>query len=548
MRTVSTLKELQLFINEFLNDENNTITRFYVLFFMFEDTVYQIDYNAKTLEYTVTPIDAILYQNQLDEDDVIDEEALEEKEKASVMVDDMEVYLSFNKIREATSFSSIVEIDEMRTRYTATIEESVVEEDGDGEHNLIFTNMIYGPPTGLDGEENGIYILSRYTPQLEKIESVEYKNLPSIETIEFSNKESVDDHANILVEKGFGSVYSLLMNLAKRDIFIQASTEVFSQPLRFRPNAEIEVPIDENAKSTVYGKSNGQTAVIQVSDAVGLIENITNVNYAIMKKNEELSTDASENDKDVNTIPRAGIRPVYSYEGIQNLITHKFRIFHMICLGTCYCYEITHQGDGMYFINPKGRDDATLNEWFNKYSNIILLFNGNIANSFARVTNPIYVAELNDIDENLYNSYARLKAYTINFIVKGQPCPVTLIGSQIQELFQYVVNDIYIDVTWESIVEEDDGMLGWNGTELYYKHPNEVVTYALDLDKVMRGLEILLDKEELLGTMKRYTTKVEEEEDQKEQEEAKRLQEEMKQKENKKKETIYYTISTTKNA
>lgn len=139
MRTVSTLKELQLFINEFLNDENNTITRFYVLFFMFEDTVYQIDYNAKTLEYTVTPIDAILYQNQLDEDDVIDEEALEEKEKASVMVDDMEVYLSFNKIREATPFSSIVEIDEMRTRYTATIEESVVEEDGDGEHNLIFT-------------------------------------------------------------------------------------------------------------------------------------------------------------------------------------------------------------------------------------------------------------------------------------------------------------------------------------------------------------------------------------------------------------------------
>ena len=91
-------------------------------------------------------------------------------------------------------------------------------------------------------------------------------------------------------------------------------------------------------------------------------------------------------------------------------------------------------------------------------------------------------------------------------------------------------------------------MLGWNGTELYYKHPNEVITYALDLDKVMRGLEILLDKEELLGTMKRYTTKVEEEEDQKEQEEAKRLQEEMKQKENKKKETIYYTISTTKNA
>ena len=47
MRTISTFKELQSFITEFLSEENNTIFTFYVLFFMFEDTVYQIDYNEE---------------------------------------------------------------------------------------------------------------------------------------------------------------------------------------------------------------------------------------------------------------------------------------------------------------------------------------------------------------------------------------------------------------------------------------------------------------------------------------------------------------------
>ena len=128
MRTISTFKELQSFITEFLSEENNTIFTFYVLFFMFEDTVYQIDYNEEMKEYTVTPIDRLMYTNLLDEDEILDEEGQEAKEKGSVIIDDMEMYLAFNKIDEPKVFSSITEIDEMRTRYTATIEESVVEE------------------------------------------------------------------------------------------------------------------------------------------------------------------------------------------------------------------------------------------------------------------------------------------------------------------------------------------------------------------------------------------------------------------------------------
>ena len=167
MRTISTFKELQSFITEFLSEENNTIFTFYVLFFMFEDIVYQIDYNEEMKEYTVTPIDRLMYTNLLDEDEILDEEGQEAKEKGSVIIDDMEMYLAFNKIDEPKVFSSITEIDEMRTRYTATIEESVVEEYDDGT-SMIFTNMVYGP-TGLDDEDYCTYILSKYIPQQEKI-------------------------------------------------------------------------------------------------------------------------------------------------------------------------------------------------------------------------------------------------------------------------------------------------------------------------------------------------------------------------------------------
>ena len=81
MRTISTFKELQSFITEFLSEENNTIFTFYVLFFMFEDTVYQIDYNEEMKEYTVTPIDRLMYTNLLDEEEILDEEGQEAKEK-----------------------------------------------------------------------------------------------------------------------------------------------------------------------------------------------------------------------------------------------------------------------------------------------------------------------------------------------------------------------------------------------------------------------------------------------------------------------------------
>lgn len=556
MRTISTFKELQSFITEFLSEENNTIFTFYVLFFMFEDTVYQIDYNEEMKEYTVTPIDRLMYTNLLDEDEILDEEGQEAKEKGSVIIDDMEMYLAFNKIDEPKVFSSITEIDEMRTRYTATIEESVVEEYEDGT-SMIFTNMIYGP-TGLDDEDYGTYILSKYIPQQEKIESVEYKNLPSIETIEFQDKDGVDSLANILVEKGYGSTYSLLISLSKRDIFIQASQEVFSDVLVLDRNAEIEVPDEEESVNSasymkilpaddkvVLGKKNDKKKKMKVGQVIDVIESVTNINDAILRQQEELARKAEENDKNIQTIPSSGIRAVYSYEGIQNLITSTNRIFHMICLGTAYCYEITRLTNNQYKVDPKGRDDSTLNEWFNKYANIILLFNGNIANSFARVTNPIIINELNDIDENIYTSYAQLKAYTIQFTIKGQICPVTILGSSIQELFKAVVNDSTVEMRYISMVDDEDGLIGWDGASLYYSHVNETARYTLDLDKVMRGLETLLDKEGLLGNLKRWTTKIEEAEELAREQAAKEAQKKADKNRNKKKSgSIKYTIES----
>ena len=60
------------------------------------------------------------------------------------------------------------------------------------------------------------------------------------------------------------------------------------------------------------------------------------------------------------------------------------------------------------------------------------------------------------------------------------------------------------------MVDEENGLLGWDGASLYYSHVNETARYTLDIDKVMRGLETLLDKEGLLGNLKRWTTKIEE--------------------------------------
>ena len=541
MRTISTFKELQSFITEFLSEENNTIFTFYVLFFMFEDTVYQIDYNEEMKEYTVTPIDRLMYTNLLDEDEILDEEGQEAKEKGSVISDNMEMYLAFNKIDEPKVFSSITEIDEMRTRYMATIEESVVEEYEDGT-SMIFTNMIYGP-TGLDDEDYGTYILSKYIPQQEKIESVEYKKLPSIETIEFQDKDGVDSLANILVEKGYGSTYSLLISLSKRDIFIQASQEVFSDVLVLDRNADMKIlPADDKV---VLGKKNDKKKKMKVGQVINIVENVTNINDAILRQREELARKAEENDKNIQTIPSSGIRAVYSYEGIQNLITSTNRIFHMICLGTAYCYEITRLTNNQYKVDPKGRDDITLNEWFNKYANIILLFNGNITNSFARVTNPIIIDELNDIDENIYTSYAQLKAYTIQFTIKGQICPITILGSSIQELFKAVVNDSTVEMRYISMVDEENGLLGWDGASLYYSHVNETARYTLDIDKVMRGLETLLDKEGLLGNLKRWTTKIEEAVKLAQEQAAKEAQKKADKDRNKKKSgSIKYTIES----
>ena len=560
MRTISTFKELQSFITEFLSEENNTIFTFYVLFFMFEDIVYKIDYDNETKEYTVTPMDKLEYTNLLDEEEILDEEGQEEKEEASVLIDDMEMYLAFNKIKEPRVFSTVVEIDEMRTRYTATIEESVVEEYDDGT-SMIFTNLVYGP-TGMDSEEEGFYILSKYTPQQEKIESVEYKNLPSVETVEFQDKDGVDNLTNILVEKGYGSIYSLLLSISKRDIFIQASKEVFSEPLVLDRNAHIEIPDDSEEedvdaspymevysaddKVSVYGKKNNKKTTAVVGQVVNIVENVSNINDAIRRQQEELERQAQENDKNIATIPQSGIRPVYSYEGIQNLITSTNRIFHMICLGTAYCYEITKLSNGQYKVDPKGRDDSTLNEWFNKYANIILLFNGNIANSFARVTNPIIINELNDIDENIYTSYAQLKAYTIQFTIKGQICPVTILGSYIQELFKAVVNGSATEIRYVSMIDTENGLIGWDGASLYYSHVNETARYTLDLDKVMRGLEVLLDQQGLLGSLKRWTTKVQEEQEAAEEAAMKEKQKKADKKNNAKKSgSIKYTIEST---
>ena len=560
MRTISTFKELQSFITEFLSEENNTIFTFYVLFFMFEDIVYKIDYDNETKEYTVTPMDKLEYTNLLDEEEILDEEGQEEKEEASVLIDDMEMYLAFNKIKEPRVFSTVVEIDEMRTRYTATVEESVVEEYDDGT-SMIFTNLVYGP-TGMDSEEEGFYILSKYTPQQEKIESVEYKNLPSIETVEFQDKDGVDNLTNILVEKGYGSIYSLLLSISKRDIFIQASKEVFSEPLVLDRNAHIEIPDDSGEedvndspymevysadnKVSVYGKKNNKKTTAVVGQVVNIVENVSNINDAIRRQQEELERQAQENDKNIATIPQSGIRPVYSYEGIQNLITSTNRIFHMICLGTAYCYEITKLSNGQYKVDPKGRDDSTLNEWFNKYANIILLFNGNIANSFARVTNPITINELNDIDENIYTSYAQLKAYTIQFTIKGQICPVTILGSYIQELFKAVVNGSATEIRYVSMIDTENGLIGWDGASLYYSHVNETARYTLDLDKVMRGLEVLLDQQGLLGSLKRWTTKVQEEQEAAEEAVMKEKQKKVDKKNNAKKSgSIKYTIEST---
>lgn len=534
MLTGTSYADIENMIQSFLGKENNEITTFYIMFYMFPN-IYRVDYNSEENDYTVTLDDKDSYDEMMSSD-INDEEFIETMNNATIKIDNLNVYMAFNHITDTRTVDSISEIDDLRSRYTATMDEIILETyDEDIGDELIFSKVLFGENDSDDEDNEAKYIISHYTSQNENLTDDNMKALPSIETITFTDPENVDLMVEELVSLGFGSTYSILESIAKRPQFIQASQESIDNELVI-DSEYVEKEIGEEVSSdeviseeelsaynsymqddneddiSVFGAKKKPSK--KKKSATILKITTTNINRAFKQLKKKLNMKPEDYDKLLSSMPLTTIKGVYSYEGIEKICKRSGKTYHMICLGTCYCYEIK-KNNKSFTIKPRGRGDTTIHDWLLKYKNTLLLYNSTIANSFARVKEKIRVKKLSDIDETIYKAWQQLKAYTLNFLVKGEIKPVTLVGSTVQTLYESVVTDSKTKAEYQGGVQDEVGIIGWDGSDLYYTETNKTARYKLDTNKVMRGLESLLKDQDLLGKMESWSTKKQKEKDKK---------------------------------
>ena len=533
MLTGTSYADIEKMIQGFLDEEDTKITTFYVMFYMFPN-IYRVDYNSEENDYTITLDDKDLYDEMMSSD-VNNEEFIETMNSATIKIDNLNVYMAFNHITDTRTVDSIREIDDLRSHYTATMDEIILETyDENNGDELIFSKVLFGENDSDDENNEAKYIISHYTSQHENTTDDNMKSLPSIETITFKNSENVDLMIEELVSLGFGSTYSILESMAKRPQFVQASQESINNELIIDSeyvekeigeevtNDEV-VSEEELAAYNSYMQENSDGVAVfgakkktskKKKSATVLKITTTNINRAFKQLQKKLNIKPADYDKLLSSMPLTSIKGVYSYDGIENLCKTAGKTYHMICLGTCNCYEIKRNNKS-FTIKPRGRADTLIHAWLVSYKNNLLLYNSTIANSFARVKENITVKKLSDIDETIYKAWQQLKAYTLNFLVKGEVKPVTLTGSTIQTLYESVITDSKTKAEYQGGVLDEVGLLGWDGSTLYYGETNKTARYTLDTDKVMRGLEALLRDQDLLGKLDSWVTKKQNEKEEK---------------------------------
>lgn len=534
MLTGTSYDDIINMIDGFLEKEDNKVTTFYVMFYMFPNC-YRIEYDEEEKDYTVYLDDKDLYDQMMSKTNN-DEEFITTMEKATIKIDNLNVYLAFNHIKDIIVVDSITEIDDLRSHYTAMMDEIVLESyDEDTGDELIFSKLIFGDDDSLDEDNESKYVISHYTYQHKNVVDDEMRALPSIETITFKNAENVDLMIEELVSLGFGSTYSILESIATRPQFVQASQEsindelvIDSEYVAKEVGEDVDDIVDDTTDTEVSTLSSIEETPIEYnSDGIAVFgakkkttkkkKNVktlkittTNINRAFKQIKKQLNLSSADYDKLIGNIPTSSIKAVYSYDGIQKLCKKRGQTYHMICLSTCNCYEIK-KNNKSYTVTPRGRSDKTIHDWFVTYRNVIILYNATIANSFARVKEKISVTELNDIDETIYKSWQQLEAFTLNFLIKGEIKPITLVGSTIQSLYESVITDSKNNKEYPSMILEETGILGWDGSDIYYTETNKTARYKMDKDKIMTGLEKLLLRYDLLGKLDSWTTKKREE-------------------------------------
>lgn len=546
MLTGTSYDDIVKMIDGFLEKENNKITTFYVMFYMFP-SVYRIDYDGEEKEYTIT-LDSKESYDQMMSEDINDEEFIETMGKATIKIDNLNVYLAFNHIKDTKIVDSIPEIDDMRSHYTAMMDEIILETyDEDKGDEIIFSKVLFGENDSDDEDNISKYIISHYTYQNENTIDENMKALPSIETITFQDSDNVDLMIEELVSLGFGSTYSILESIAKRPQFVQASQEsidnelvidaeyvakevgedtmedtdtstgddddvelysIDSEPIEYASDGEMV--FGAKKKKTKKKKKNVKTLKVTT----------TNINRAFRQIKKQLDLSPKDWDRLLKNIPGTFVKCVYTYEGIESLCKSSGKTYHMITLGTCNCYEIK-KNNKSFTVKPRGRSDKTIHDWCSTYKNLIFCYNATIANSFARVKEKITIRKLSDIDETIYKAWQQIKAYTLNFLIKGEIKPVTLMGSSIQSLYEAVITESKNKKEYEGTVLDEVGIIGWDGSNIYYTETNKTAHYSLDTDKLMKGLEKLLVSQDLLGKLDSWISKKQEEKSKKQMEKRK---------------------------
>jgi len=534
MLTGTSYDDIVKMIDGFLEKEDNTITTFYVMFYMFPN-LYRIDYDDEEKEYTVT-LDSKETYDQMMNEEINDEEYISIMESATIKIDNLNVYLAFSHIKDTKIVDSIPEIDDMRSHYTATMDEIVLETyDEETEDELIFSKVLFGENDSDDEDNIAKYIISHYTYQNENTIDENMKALPSIETITFEDSENVDLMIEELVSLGFGSTYSILESIAKRPQFVQASQESINEELvidaEYVANEVGEDVDDDTTDDDTELETIEATPVEFSSDGIAVFgakkktskkkKNVktlkvttTNINRAFKQIKNQLNLSSKDWDRLLKNIPGTFVKCVYTYDGIESLCKRSGKTYHMIALGTCNCYEIK-KNNKSFTVTPRGRSDKTVHDWCATYKNLIFCYNSTIANSFARVKEKITIKNLSDIDENIYKAWQQIKAFTLNFLIKGEIKPVTLMGSSIQTFYEAVITSSKNKKEFEGTVLDEVGILGWDGSNIYYAETNKTAHYELDTDKVMTGLERLLRSQDLLGKLDSWITKKADEKDKK---------------------------------